>query len=549
MYFRKNRAGKYEYVQIVESFRESGKVRQRVLLTVGEMRALRACGQMESLMRSGLRFCERLAVLEAHGKDGGGEGAKVERIGPHLVFGRLWEESGIADVVKGVADERQFGFDIERAVYLTVLHRLCVSGSDRAAEKWREDYRIPGTEKLELHQLYRAMGFLGEPLPVEEQENEDPAGPRCVKDRIEERLFERRRDLFSGLEMVFFDTTSIYFEGDGGESLGQYGHSKDHRPDLKQMVVGVVLDGEGRPLCSEMWPGNVADVTTLVPVVDRLQKRFGVGKVCIVADRGMISDKAMKEIEAREWEYILGVRMRRVVEVRDEVLGRAGRYQEVMDRDASGKEKAPLKVKEVRVGERRYLVCVNEDQALKDAQDREAIVEALRSALRQGDKALIGNKGYRKFVKGVGQRFTIDEKKIREEARFDGKWVLTTNGDRAAAEVALQYKRLWMVEEMFRTMKSLLETRPIYHKCDETIRGHVFCSFLALVLRVHLQEMLEKKGLKPEWNDLLRDLDRLQEIETAFSGRRFALRSQLKGCAGAVLRAVGVAVPPTIREL
>jgi hypothetical protein len=544
MYFRTKRTGKYEYLQIVQSYRAEGKVCQRVLLTLGELSALRAGGQIEGLMRSGLRYCERLAVIEAHGK--AGEGAKVVRIGPHLVFGRLWEESGIADVVKGVASKRRFECDIERAVYLTVLHRLCVAGSDRAAEKWREDYRIPGTEKVELHHVYRAMGFLGERLAEEEPAAGRTLGPRCVKDRIEERLFDRRRDLFSGLEMVFFDTTSIYFEGEGGESLGQYGHSKDHRPDLKQMVVGVVLDGEGRPLCSEMWPGNVADVTTLVPVADRLQKRFGVGKVCIVADRGMISDKVMKEIEAREWEYILGARMRRVVEVRDEVLGRAGRYQEVV----VGKgDHAPLKVKEVRVGEKRYVVCVNEDQARKDAQDREAIVEALRAALRQGDKALIGNKGYRKFVKGVGRRFTIDESKIREEARFDGKWVLTTNGGRAASEVALQYKRLWMVEEMFRTMKSLLETRPIFHRCDETIRGHVFCSFLALVLRVQLQELLEMKGLKPEWNDLLRDLDRVQEVETVFSGRRFILRSQIKGCAGAVLQAVGVAVPPTIREL
>ena len=547
MYFRRNRAGKYEYVQIVESFREGGNVRQRVLLTLGEMRALRACGQMESLMRSGLRFCERLAVIEAQSK--AGEGANVVRIGPHLIFGRLWEEIGIGDVLNGMLKERRFECDIERAVYLTVLHRLCVSGSDRAAEKWREDYWVPGTEKLELHHVYRAMGFLGEALRSEEQKDGGPFGPRCMKDRIEEMLFERRRDLFSELEMVFFDTTSIYFEGEGGESLGEYGHPKDHRPDLKQMVVGVVLDGEGHPLCSEMWPGNVADVTTLVPLVDRLQKRFGVGKVCIVADRGMISAKVMREVEKRGWEYILGVRMRRVVEVRKKVLGRAGRYQEVVEKGVLGKDKAPLKIKEVWAGERRYVVCVNEDQARKDAQDREAIVEALRTALSHGDKALIGNKGYRKFVKAGGQRFTVNEKKIQEEARYDGKWVLTTNGDRAAAEVALQYKRLWMVEDMFRTMKSLLETRPIFHKCDETIRGHVFCSFLALVLRVQLQEMLEDRGQKLEWNDVLRDLERLQEVETVFSGRRFVLRSQLKGCAGTVLKAVGVAVPPTIREL
>jgi hypothetical protein len=547
MYFRTKRTGKYNYLQIVQSFREGGKVCQRVLLTLGELSALRAGGQIEGLMRSGLRFCERLAVIDAQRRDG--EGANVVRIGPHLVFGRLWEGSGIEGVLNGVLEDRRFECDIERAVYLTVLHRLCVSGSDRAAEKWREDYWIPGSEKLELHHLYRAMGFLGEALPEEDRKDGGPLEPRCMKDRIEEMLFDRRRDLFSELEMVFFDTTSIYFEGEGGESIGRYGHPKDHRPDLKQMVVGVVLDGEGHPLCSEMWPGNVADVTTLVPVVDRLQKRFGVGKVCIVADRGMISAKVMREIEERGWEYILGVRMRRVVEVQKKVLGRAGRYQEVVEKGVSGKDKAPLKVKEVWAGKGRYVVCVNEDQARKDAQDRQAIVEALRNTLKQGDKALIGNKGYRKFVKGVGQRFTVDEKKIREEARYDGKWVLTTNGDRVASEVALQYKRLWMVEDMFRTMKSILETRPIYHKCDETIRGHVFCSFLALVLRVQLQEMLGKRGQKLEWNDVLRDLERLQEVETVFSGRRFVLRSQIKGCAGAVLQAVGVAVPPTIREL
>jgi transposase len=134
-------------------------------------------------------------------------------------------------------------------------------------------------------------------------------------------LFARHRDLFSDLDIVFFDTTSIYFEGQGGETIGQRGHSKDHRPDLKQMVVGIVLDQKGNPVCSELWPGNTADVKSLVPIVDRLKSRFGIGSVCIVADRGMISAATLAEVEQRKWQYILGVRMRSSTEAKAVVAG------------------------------------------------------------------------------------------------------------------------------------------------------------------------------------------------------------------------------------
>ena len=122
------------------------------------------------------------------------------------------------------------------------------------------------------------------------------------------------------------------------------------------------------------------------------------------------------------------------------------------------------------VDDRRHVVCLNEDQASKDRYDRELIVEALRAALRRGDKSLIGNRGYRKYVKAIGERFTIDEESIAAEARYDGKWVLSTNTDLAAAELALRYKQLWQVEAIFRTMKTQLATRPVFHRCDEAIR-------------------------------------------------------------------------------
>ena len=174
----------------------------------------------------------------------------------------------IEDWLRGLAGKRRHRFDLERAVYLTVLHRLFVSGSDRAAEVWKENYIIPGTDELWLHQLYRTMGWLGKKIGAGIL-----GSPRCTKDLIEEALFDRGRDLFSEVGLIFFDTTSIYFEGAGGETLGRHGHSKDHRPDLQQMVVGIALDVEGRPLCCEMWPGNTSDAKSLVPVIERMRAK------------------------------------------------------------------------------------------------------------------------------------------------------------------------------------------------------------------------------------------------------------------------------------
>jgi transposase len=352
--------------------------------------------------------------------------------------------------------------------------------------------------------------------------------------------------------LVFFDTTSLYFEGQGGQTLGRRGHSKDHRPDLPQMIVGFVLDSQGWPLCCELWPGNTTDVKTLLPVVARLRERFRVREVCVLADRGMISRKVLAELDAAApWvRYILGARMRRQKEVSETVLRTEGPWQEVYPERTCRKDPAPLQVREVVVEGRRYIVCLNEEERRKDAQDRAAIVAHLRQQLKQGDKSLVGNKGYRRYLKREGTgHFAVDEERLVSEARFDGLWVLRTNRDDPTATVALRYKGLGQVEALIRTTKSILETRPIYHKCDATIRGHVFCSFLALLLKTELERRLAASGQAWEWAEVVRGLDHLQEVQVAFRGRRYCLRSQFLGDAHKAIRAAGVAVPPTIREL
>lgn len=548
MFFRTKKSGPRTYLQIVENRRESGKTRQRVIATLGRLDQLQASGHLDALLQSGARFSEALLLLNAH-QTGEAPVLSTRPIGPPMIFERLWRETGCQAVIESLVKGRKFGFPMERAIFLTVLHRLVAPGSDRAADRWRLDYRIPGTETLQLHHLYRAMAWLGEALPLVDQRDKTPFGPRCIKDRIEESLFAQRQDLFSELEIVFFDTTSIYFEGEGGETLGQHGHSKDHRPDLKQMVVGAVIDQEGHPICCELWPGNTTDVKTLIPIVDRLKRRFAVGEVCIVADRGMISRETIAELEQRDWSYILGARLRQQKEIREHVLGRAGRYRIVPPKPVASNGPAPLKIKEMEVEDRRYVLCLNEDQAKKDAADRQTILAALREQLKRGDKTLVGNKGYRKYLRSQGKTFAIDEDKIQTEARYDGKWVLRTNTVLDAADVALKYKQLWMVEALFRSAKSLLNTRPIFHQRDDTIRGHVFCSFLALVLRQALQQRLEAKGHILEWRHMIADLNALQEVEIEHQDKRFLLRSETQRTCGTVFQSVGVALPPTVRRL
>jgi hypothetical protein len=547
MFVREKRINGYTYLYLVETVRENGRAKQRIIKNLGRKEALAASGALERLASSVARYAERAVVLSQL-ETGTPERLACKRIGAPLLFGRLWEETGCRAVIEDLLCGRGFEFPVERAIFATVLHRIMVSGSDRACEKWLTDYDIPGVDGLALHHLYRAMAWLGEELPANQQDGATPFTPRTVKDLIEERLFARRRDLFSELSVVFMDTTSLSFVGAGGETLGEHGYSKDHRPDLLQMIVGVVIDAAGRPVCSEMWPGNTADVSVLVPVIDRLRSRFAISRVCVVADRGMISAPTIAALEERGLEYVLGARERTDSLVRTVVLADQKPFTPLCIPRAGGEE-TQLFIKEVQVEGRRYIVCRNEAEAAKDAADRQAIVAALDQQLKRGDKALIGNSAYRRYLRTTAKKaFEIDIGKVAEEARYDGLFVLRTNAQITPLQAVLRYRDLIQVEQLFRTAKALMRTRPIYHSSDAAIRGHVFCSFLALILRKELDERCRKAGFRPEWGDVLRDLDRLQEVTISKDGRQMTLRTPAAGVIGPLFKAARIALPPNVRD-
>ncbi len=246
MFVRKKTSGPRTYLCIVESYRERNQVKQRTIANLGRFDHLRESGKLDDLIKSLAKFSEKIAVLSAY-KEDEALSCWAKEWGNFLVFRRLWEEMGLARIIRRLQQRKKVEFDLEQVLFYTVLHRLTEPGSDLQASSWIERVYDPSMAPLRYHHFLRAMGHAAE-----------------LKDKIEEEMFSLERDLFcQELDLVFFDTTSIYFEGEGPEGLAEFGNSKDYRPFSKQMIVGVVMRRDGRPLCCEFWPGNMSDIESL----------------------------------------------------------------------------------------------------------------------------------------------------------------------------------------------------------------------------------------------------------------------------------------------
>jgi hypothetical protein len=526
MFVRVKRSGtgatKHEYLQIVESRREGAKVRQVVLGTLGRKDTLLATGTLDSLIRSLAKFSTRVKVVELGRRELHARSAKSW--GPALVFGRLWQEQGVGEILRRLAQPRRFELDVERVSFALALQRLCqgCGGSDLQGARWVHTVEAPGFDSIALQHLYRTVGFLA-----------------SIREPLERELFERDRDLFTDeLDLVFVDTTSTFVWRDEETALRRRGHSKDRRPDQPQVMLCVAVNPHGWPIGWDILPGNTADVKAFAAMVEKLRERFKIGRVITVADRGMISADTIRlltEHERAPFDYILGCRMRRQKEVSEQVLSRAGRYHKVADN---------LEVKEVVVGGGRFVVCRNPIEQRKDAAARAAIVATLEATLsKHGPKAVIGNKGFARFIKVARGAVSINQAAIEADARLDGKFVLRTSTDLPADEVARAYKSLWRVERTFRETKSTLDVRPIFHHADETTIGHIVACFLALRLEVHLQRRLDDRGSAVAWPDLMGDLAEVRCIDLDLEGERYRLRTDIVGTAFDAFAAAGVRPP------
>jgi hypothetical protein len=372
--------------------------------------------------------------------------------------------------------------------------------------------------------------------------------------------------LFGTISVAFFATTARHFAGHGGATLGRRGHSKDCRPQLPQSLPAELIRGWSLVSCRMNRigrsphscglatlpmhaPGLGPEVTALLPVVEWLRRRFGVGQACVVADRGMISAATIAALEAQKIDCIRGARERSSKQVRERLLHDDGMAVPLAIPRQNGETE--LAVKQIKLGDRRCIICRNEAAARKDAETRVKLIAGLQIKLAQGDKSLVSNNGYRRFLAAPeANGFTIEPAKIEADAQFDGVFVLRSSLRLSAPAVVLRYRNLLAVEQSCLAAKALLATRPVLHRTDAAIRRHIFCTFIALVLRKELLDRLAARGgAMAEWRCIIDDLADLCSVEVERDGRRALWRTAPRPSIEPVCRALAVSLPPVLQEL
>jgi len=510
---RKNKSGSTTtYVQLAHNVRDAktGQSKADVLYTFGRADSLDV-DAIRRLTKSLSRFLTPEEALRIQGTIEGENPIRFLKsvpMGGAYLLRALWEQLGIPQALSQCMKDRSFTSPVEWATFAMVANRALAPDSKRGVEEWvKEDVALGNPESIELQHLYRAMDVLLE-----------------YRETIHKEVYFAVADLLNlEVDLIFFDTTSTYFEMDeeDEEGLRRYGHSKDHRPDLPQVVIGLAVTKEGIPVKCWTMPGNISDMKTVEKVKSDLLG-WKLGRCVWVMDRGMSSEENRMILQRAGGHYIIGEKLRDNQEIHREVLAKRGRFTSVREN---------LEIKEVTIGDgekrRRFILVHNPEEAKKDQATREKtlkkIEEALKSIKEQtgpGHKknvfALLSHRTMGRYLRQLKTgRIKIDKGKIKEESHLDGKYIISTSDDTLSAEdVALGYKQLMEVERAFRTLKTTLDLRPVYHRKDERIEAHVFLCFLALLLvrvaerktnlawdhikaqmeRLHLGEFFSKEG-------------------------------------------------------
>jgi len=549
------------YLQLAHNHRKGKNTQAEVLLQLGREDRLDLEG-LRRLVGSISRYLDGAGAPPPAGPEAALAVESSRTLGAVWLLDGLWQRLGVAEALRGVLGGRRFTTDVERVLLALVANRAVDPMSKLSAAEWASyDAAIPGLVGMDDDQAYRAMDLLVE---------------ADTEARVQEAVFFAAAHLLNlEVDLLFFDTTSTFFQRDGEDEDGfrRFGHSKDHRPDLPQIVIGLAVTREGIPVRVWCWPGNTNDMTVIKQVKDDL-RGWRLGRVVTVVDRGFSSDDNLAYLTRAGGHWIAGERLRDNTADIAEVLSRQGRYQQVRDN---------LRVKEVRLGSgdaaRRFVLCHNPEQAERDRVQREQAVARLeaeleriatlrakaakqtkaaangrsrRGAQQQADDHLKAECALRdhptlgRWLRQTsGGRLVLDRAKLRAEVKLDGKFLLSTSDpDLSAEDVALGYKNLLEAERAFRDLKTTLELRPVWHRLERRIRAHVLLCWLALLL-IRVAE----RQTAQTWRRINSELGRLHLVTLSGPTGRVEQTTALTSTQRELLTATGVAPPPRVTSL
>ena len=499
------------YLYLVESTYDpkTKMSKQRNICNLGRIDDPGTSKVVDNIIKHLSEFSEKIKILNIE-QDIDVDEAKT--YGEIQIFRKLWKDLGLEKVLTKYFSKTNKQVDLVEAIFAMVCNRLIAPSSERAMNRWKEDVYEPKWDRYDLHHFYRALDFLAD-----------------HKENLELSLYKASKDLFNyKVDVVMFDTTSVSYWGEGevANELLKYGYPKNKRNDLKQLVIGIIMDQKGFPIGHEVWEGNKSDKPAFKEVIEKIKKKYSIGKVIMVADRGMVSEDNIKYLEENGYEYILGVKMRQMSKIRKEILlsdegfedigkrlkGKEIREMELWEREKKQRgEEVKEEEKEVYSeslkSKRRWVVCYNEEIASIEKEKREYFQKIIENKIEfdTAKEWLIKN-GYRKYVRIEDMKISLDEDKLMEEEIYDGKWVLITNSSLSIGELIWGYKGLAKIENHFRDLKSEIEVGPIYHYTERRIRGHIFVCFIALQMKVLLTQKLEEIGEDLTYSEVMRDV-------------------------------------------
>jgi hypothetical protein len=540
------------YLQLAHNHRKGKNTQAEVLLQLGREDRLDLEG-LRRLVGSISRYLDGAGAPPVAGTDQTLVVESSRQLGSVWLLEGLWRRLGVADALGEVLGGRRFTTAVERVLFALVANRAVDPMSKLSAAEWAScDVAIPGLVGMDDDQAYRAMDLLAD---------------ADAEARVQEAVFFAAANLLNlEVDLLFFDTTSTFFqrEDEGADGFRRFGHSKDHRPDLPQVVIGLAVTREGIPVRCWCWPGNTNDQTVLKQVKDDL-RGWRLGRVITVVDRGFSSDDNLAYLTRAGGHWIAGERLRDGTAEVSQVLSRQGRYQSVRDN---------LRVKEVRVGQgdgaRRFVLCHNPERAERDRHQRQqqlAVVAAELeriAALRakhakaagkrrrgaddhlKAECALRDHPALGRWLRQTpGGRLAIDRAKVRAEARLDGEFLLSTSDpDLSAEDVALGYKNLLEAERAFRDLKTTLELRPVFHRLERRIRAHVLLCWLALLL-VRVAE----RQTGQTWRRISLELGRLHLVTLSGPAGRVEQTTALTSAQRELFTATGITPPPRVTSL
>jgi transposase len=523
---QKSKEGKVrEYLCVAKSERQGAKVKQRTLANLGRLDQLKESGNLERLADKLNELVGKEMLVDLT-KDI--EPGWSKHFGVIQAFKGVWKKLDIFRVLMEEEEKSGKEFSFHEAIQAMVINRLVHPASKLETWRWKTRVYEPAWESLNLQHFYRAMDYL-----------------LLRKEVVEKALLKRSGDLFGqAVDLVLFDTTTIKYWGEASDSiLLKHGYSKEKRMDLRQIIIGILMTKDGFPIAHEVWEGNQSDIKSLKEIVSKLRDRFEINRVILVFDRGMVSDKNLKEIEEAGYEYIAGVKMRSLDESKKNVLLSMPGFEPIRE---------DLWVKEQKLEGRRYLVCYNPEEAEYEAKKREYFKAILEKKVEEYSfKDWIIKNGYRKYLHLDGKDFQIkmDYERLKEEPIYDGKWVLLTNSPYSSRECALYYKSLSQVEQGFRTLKKEIETGPIYHWTTRRIQGHVFICFLALAVKIAFKKALRALDPNAICSEVIQALKDVKAMKFQVKDRVMIMRAQLPELAPLGFQAAGTRIPAKILYL